>query len=378
MSEKSTWDELRRDNLNRLVVMFGLTVPIAAAASGLAKYMEEGCRVTMVAHVILSMFAIFVTLRRNSLTRPVKVYSMIFGCVMVGVLSLDSYEFSAVGGIFLVGGGIIAAITMGSVAAKRYALVAATIMAAFGYVNTMPGLATGKSLTIDGVMWGINALAFLAVMFGLSYVVGRMTEALKTIVEELLQKNVEILSLAERDRLTGLWNGRVVHDRLQYILDRRNRRARPTSTLYVMFMDMNGFKHINDTYTHSVGDTALVITATRLRDMLRPEDIIARLGGDEFVAIVEVDNTEHDINDLVCRMVKNCTLPFTVDGNSLQLGISIGIAVIEPTDLVVYTPTEILDMADKAMYLTKKTGGSGYTVYDNPASTQNCGAYLLR
>ncbi len=179
----------------------------------------------------------------------------------------------------------------------------------------------------------------------------------------------QILRLAHFDSLTGLPNR-------QSFLERVNReiaRARHSAhKLGVLFMDLDGFKQINDSLGHAAGDEVLQAVADRLRDVVRPSDVVsrfsetrnevelARLGGDEFTALLlDIEQPEdaltvaHRIRDAMAR-------PFNVQGQRVTLGTSIGIAIY-PTDGD--AAATLLDRADSAMYRAKAAGGSACELY---------------
>jgi len=158
------------------------------------------------------------------------------------------------------------------------------------------------------------------------------------------------------DALTGLPNRTLLHDRLAHTLRLVERDA---SSLALLLLDLDRFKEVNDTLGHQAGDALLRQVAARMRDAVRASDTVARLGGDEFAVLLpgaERDGAVHAAQTLLAALVA----PMTVEGQTVHVGASIGIAV---------TPTHgheavvLLRHADVAMYIAKR-GGSGYAVYD--------------
>ena len=155
---------------------------------------------------------------------------------------------------------------------------------------------------------------------------------------------------ALHDPLTGLPNRTLFVDRLGHALERtRRRRGRKVA---VLFMDLDGFKVVNDSLGHEVGDLLLTVVAQRLRRCLRPEDTLARFGGDEFVVLLEeVERPQGSI--LVAeRIAEELRRPFAVEGRELFASASIGIAV---GDVRTKTSEDLLRDADTAMYRAKDT-----------------------
>ena len=157
----------------------------------------------------------------------------------------------------------------------------------------------------------------------------------------------ELTHQATHDALTGLPNRMLLEDRLQQACARMRRERDAVS---VMFIDLDGFKAVNDTYGHTVGDQVLIEVATRLRQILRAVDTVARLGGDEFVVFCE-GLPESEIGEVVRRIHDALDVPLMVAGEVLRIGASIG---VETTDDPTITFDELLTRADQAMYREKR------------------------
>lgn len=167
----------------------------------------------------------------------------------------------------------------------------------------------------------------------------------------LEQANVQLAEMAHYDPLTGLPNRVLLADRLQQALAQRHRHER---ALAVLFLDLDGFKAINDRYGHAAGDQLLVTLAGRLKAALRDGDTLARVGGDEFVAVL-VDLVQgEDIGPLLQRLLdavgQGVVLP---DAGTVSLSTSIGVSLC-PQDGT--GPDVLLRQADQAMYLAKRSG----------------------
>ena len=152
---------------------------------------------------------------------------------------------------------------------------------------------------------------------------------------------------ALHDPLTGLSNRTLLRDRLEQALARSKRGRGATG---VLFVDLDGFKHINDTYGHATGDLVLVELGGRLRAGVRPADTVARLGGDEFVVVCE-EVDEGSALALGRRLRDGIQLPVTIDDVQHVLSASIGIALGHAD------PEALLEQADAAVYRAKGEGG---------------------
>ena len=163
---------------------------------------------------------------------------------------------------------------------------------------------------------------------------------------------------ALHDHLTGLANRDLFHDRLKHAVTRARRHQ---SLLGVMFLDLDGFKPINDTLGHEVGDKLLVALARRLEDGLRGSDTPARFGGDEFVVLCEDVADEQHVINIAERLQRAIGEPFMIDEHELYVTSSMGIVVSDGRE---EGAEELIRNADEAMYRAKRQG-IPYEVFDD-------------
>ncbi len=132
----------------------------------------------------------------------------------------------------------------------------------------------------------------------------------------------------------------------------------------VLFLDLDGFKPVNDHYGHETGDELLTCLARRLEGRLRESDTLARLGGDEFVMVIPLAHAE-ELQEIVKRLAEDLRAPFLLNKGTVQIDGSIGIALF-PRDGD--TADALLRLADGAMYAVKQAGRGGYAQRVTPAS----------
>jgi diguanylate cyclase (GGDEF)-like protein/PAS domain S-box-containing protein len=164
---------------------------------------------------------------------------------------------------------------------------------------------------------------------------------------------------ALHDSLTGLPNRTLLLDRLGQAVARTKRR--PESRFGVLFLDIDGFKHINDSLGHQIGDQLLNAFSRRLEHCMREADTVARLGGDEFVSLIDDVESHEVILGLADRMLESLRTPFLLDGHEFVVGASIGVALSGSND---ESAEAIVRNADIAMYRAKYRGKGGYVVFD--------------
>ena len=155
--------------------------------------------------------------------------------------------------------------------------------------------------------------------------------------------------LANHDALTGLANRNLLNDRLNHAIAQTNRQHRQ---LAVLFLDLEAFKAVNDTYGHDAGDTILKCVAERLRACVRAGDTIARLGGDEFVLVLENIFHQQDVGRVVEKIKNGFEQSFSLNSHSVKLGVSIGMAIY-PRDGNNFEA--LLNYADLSMYDDKRS-----------------------
>ena len=164
--------------------------------------------------------------------------------------------------------------------------------------------------------------------------------------------------IAHFDALTNLPNRVLLADRLQQALAQAQRRD---TMMAVVFLDLDGFKTVNDAHGHAVGDQLLVSVAQRLRTSLREGDTLARIGGDEFVAVLADISDISECEFVLERLLESAARPLQLDSHSLQVSASLG-AALYPQDGT--EPDTLLRHADQAMYQAKQAGKNRYQLFD--------------
>jgi len=172
------------------------------------------------------------------------------------------------------------------------------------------------------------------------------------------EREDELRKIAFHDVLTGLPNRLVLNDRMQQALLQTSRNK---DRIAVCYLDLDGFKPINDTHGHNTGDHVLVEVAKRLKDTLRSNDTVARIGGDEFVLLLQDISDADELDELMQRILKIISRPYNMPNATVTLSVSIGVAMQKGD----YSDAEILlNNADRAMYNAKKHGKNCYRVYE--------------
>jgi diguanylate cyclase (GGDEF)-like protein len=219
------------------------------------------------------------------------------------------------------------------------------------------GNSTTSGVTVADLQLFMITLVTTALLLG--SVVSQLQELNRDLERRVRERTAQLNTVndqlaheATHDRLTGLANRTLFDDRLQNALDRRRRAPSP---LAVLLLDLDGFKHVNDTLGHEAGDTVLVEVAERLRACLRTEDTIARHGGDEFTILLDAGVQEGAVQVVTDRILASLARPIAVGELRVVVGASIGGAVADGC----VEPGELLREADRQMYDVKHHG-KGY------------------
>ncbi|MBP6903285.1 MAG: EAL domain-containing protein [Burkholderiaceae bacterium] len=201
----------------------------------------------------------------------------------------------------------------------------------------------------------------------------RLSLSLQASNRQLQSANAELQQRAFQDPLTGLPNRALFDDRLRHAVARLQRRGAGQASpvvpvgavgaehLAVLFVDLDGFKPVNDSLGHAAGDQLLCEVARRLREAARDDDTLARLGGDEFVLLLEGPGAASAATALAERLLEVIRRPFDLGGQPMSLSCSIGIALYPEHDA---SGQRLLACADAAMYAAKRSGGASCALFE--------------
>ncbi|KZQ28521.1 hypothetical protein A3464_08080 [Enterobacter genomosp. O] len=212
------------------------------------------------------------------------------------------------------------------------------------------------------VLVSVVALSILGITLLVSMLDARLQARTALLASSLAEANRELAQLALQDTLTRLPNRILLEDRLDQAISKADREG---THFALMFMDLDGFKAINDAYGHDVGDKLLVAVTQRLLLLLKGQFTLARIGGDEFVLLAEGEGPD-DAASLANALVRAIDSPFNIDPYELVVTLSIGIALY-PHDGK--TERELMFNADAAMYHTKHMGRNGYHFFQPSMNT---------
>lgn len=177
-------------------------------------------------------------------------------------------------------------------------------------------------------------------------------------LQDELEEKLHFKELSEKDTLTGLFNRKAFFSRFNQLFAEAQRNG---DLLAVMYIDLDHFKFLNDTYGHDYGDELLRLFAKRLINRLKGSDLIARLGGDEFVVVLPLNHSLENIKSIAMSLIHTLRQPYSLMDMEFECQASIGIASYPEHAL---NAEELLQLSDKAMYYAKRKGKNQYQIYD--------------
>ncbi|WP_019911247.1 sensor domain-containing diguanylate cyclase [Paenibacillus sp. HW567] len=187
-----------------------------------------------------------------------------------------------------------------------------------------------------------------------------LSESLRHLVGNLTKvesKLTYMSDMALHDKLTGLPNRAALDEFLAHAVSKAKQNR---TTLSFLYLDLDGFKKVNDTLGHATGDALLQEVAFRLLDCTRDNEIVARLGGDEFIVVLNTSASKpaHEAEIVASRIISKINLPIVIRGENIHVGCSVGAAIWSPDGA---DTDETLRLADEALYISKRSGKNQIT-----------------
>lgn len=189
-------------------------------------------------------------------------------------------------------------------------------------------------------------------------------QALLQRTEELKEANYKLAHLADHDALTGLPNRYHLQKHLSQMISRANRTG---SSIALMFIDLDGFKSINDSFGHATGDEVLICVGDRITSLLREEDTVARIGGDEFALAIDCNAGNHYVETVALRTIDSLNLNYPCLSSPSKMGASIGISMFPQDGQEI---EQLFKLADAAMYKAKASGKNNFKFHSQGAGQQ--------
>ncbi|DAB37749.1 MAG: hypothetical protein A2552_11190 [Sulfuricurvum sp. RIFOXYD2_FULL_44_160] len=190
--------------------------------------------------------------------------------------------------------------------------------------------------------------------------VGNLSRAFGEMMTQIHKRDLTMQQLAYYDRVTGIANRHFFEERIVQALGNAERYG---TSCYLLMIDLDDFKIVNDTVGHHVGDLLLRHVSESLTKTMRQNDSIFRIGGDEFAVIVESTSDHESVAQIAQKIINAVSTPVVLEGNKVKVGASIGISCFPKFSSDVQT---LMSTSDSAMYLAKGKGKNNYQIYNPP------------
>jgi len=312
-------------------------------------------------HIGLGLVATVLYFARNRISYRVKLFTLIGLFWAIGVTGVVSLGLLGSGVWFLVMSSFIVSSLFSLRAGIYTAAAASAVLIAVGLLFTrgvlsIPFDANAYAASLSG--WAALLISTAIMPFVVLTAFGAYQDTIVDLLHEVQSQRDQIAELAARDQLTGLPMASLATDRLQMKMQSA---LRSGTRVALMFIDLNGFKAVNDTYGHEAGDRLLQVLSRRLRESVRAEDTVARVGGDEFLVILGGLKKREEAVPLAEKIVANICRPIKYEQQEIRSGASVGISVFPEDAADVVT---LRRLADRAMYQVKRSGRNGHAFAD--------------
>ncbi|MCB1842607.1 MAG: GGDEF domain-containing protein [Halioglobus sp.] len=355
-SREAVSEDLRNDAVNR-ILLGTLVITLLGVPMSLIRTLHTGWLPLYAVHLVLGALAIGTFVLRHRLPLGIRIAVIVGLFTAVGIGGLIQLGLLGVGTWWLV----VVSLLIGMFHSARMAVIAGSItlllvlVVAWGFVNGFLQLSVDAQQYVTSWSSWITLIIAVSVMpFFVFQAVHALQMTTERLLEQVMAQRDEIDQLATYDQLTGLLRSHMLDEHLHTLLaiSRRNGQR-----LALMFVDLDGFKAVNDTLGHAAGDALLAEIASRYRASVREEDAVLRVGGDEFVFILGAAGSDLQIAAIARRVLAATTAPFPWKGESAEVSASVGISVFPDHGS---EPASLQRLADMAMYRVKESGKNGY------------------
>lgn len=345
------WHQILDQAMDRLIVLLAIcTVP--AVISSLARIPDMGFQPSMLFHIAAGTLMILICVFRNILSFHVKTNAVLMLSVTISIVGLWDWGLVGNGFVWMLLSASLFALVYGS----RAVLIFNSLFIVFSVIIAVLFINGNLSIPVSQNEYSQTTSAWSTAILGaaiplviVSYTITALVKKAGQLIIALEEQKKQATQLAGRDPLTCLYNLRVLNSRLEHAIKLADRQ--PTK-VYLLNIDLDNFKQINDHYGHSAGDVALQHVAESLLKVTRASDTVCRVGGDEFLVLIDTA-LDVPINQVLKRIRKYLETNIYYEGNNIFLKASIGIAEYNHQNDENITSDKMIRVADEAMYQEK-------------------------
>lgn len=345
------WQLILDQSMDRLIILLALcTVP--AVISSLARIPEMGLQPSMLFHIVVGLLMIIIAVFRNILSFHVKTNVVLTLSVTISVVGLWDWGLVGNGFVWMLLSASLFALIYGSRAVFIFnaLFIAYSAVVAYLYINGNLSVPVSQSQYSQSISaWSTAIIGAAMPLIIVSYTIIALVKKAGLLIIALENQKQQATHLAERDPLTGLYNLRVLNNRLEHAI---NLAKRQNMQIYLLNIDLDDFKQINDQYGHAAGDVALEYVAQKLIKVTRESDTVCRVGGDEFLILIDTA-LEVPIKQIVYRIRNELATHINFEEHKLRIEASIGVAEYNHNSQQEISSDHMIRMADQAMYQEK-------------------------
>lgn len=341
--------------LLRRLWLAAVVVALIGAPASLARAFATGWQPAYVLHLMVAVTILGVHLAGDRLPPVVKRVIIIANPLALGAIGLFGFAMLGNGISTLLFACVITSLLYPVRGTIMVAVVSAALVVSAGMLYVSGGLKLGFDANLfvqDPRAWTNVVFALLLSTAIVLIAMAHYQNSILTLVREVDRQREVILHQALHDQLTGLPHRQLAADRLEMAVLAARRKPAPDA-LAVLYIDLDGFKSVNDRFGHAAGDAVLAATADRLRRAVRAADSVARLGGDEFLIILQDFGDRARLATLSSGIAQALALPVTHEERELAVAASIGVALFPEHGV---DAPSLRHAADTAMYAAKQRG----------------------
>ena len=341
--------------LLRRLWLAAVVVALIGAPASLARAFATGWQPAYVLHLMVAVTILGVHLAGDRLPPVVKRVIIIANPLALGAIGLFGFAMLGNGISTLLFACVITSLLYPVRGTIMVAVVSAALVVSAGMLYVSGGLKLGFDANLfvqDPRAWTNVVFALLLSTAIVLIAMAHYQNSILTLVREVDRQREVILHQALHDQLTGLPHRQLAADRLEMAVLAARRKPAPDA-LAVLYIDLDGFKSVNDRFGHAAGDAVLAATADRLRRAVRAADSVARLGGDEFLIILQDFGDRARLATLSSGIAQALALPVTHEERELAVAASIGVALFPEHGI---DAASLRHAADTAMYAAKQRG----------------------
>ncbi len=339
-------------------IMCGLMVlAIVGLPLSLMRWFTFGFLPIYIVHLVLSVLIVTLFIRRKKASPKIISATILIVMAGAGLSALFSFGFMGGGSSLILFTILFISILWDIKIALIFTVLYACLMglAGYGFSSGLLNYSISPEIYLKTpIAWGVTILSNTIVAAFLVVAIHGFLSSLKKLTRQIAKQNEEIDRLANHDALTGLPTLRLANEKIKNALAMAKRNDAKAALL---FLDLDGFKDINDKYGHDAGDKILKNVADKIRVIIREGDTPCRIGGDEFLVLLPQTNGDEEVVEVCKRIIAIVAEPIKFQSSELVVGVSIGAALYP--DHAQNSKT-LRKAADKAMYQVKRSGKNGF------------------